>query len=235
MGLFPNPVQRYYFFFIYANNIAFFYIFFAFFCTLLEYHHAKTSPGSSQYHPRILAIPAQDPRNTIPGSSQYHPRILAIPTLPCGVKPHAARPRCARPVGVPSVAGITIGCLQTAQFPRSPAASAAFLRIRGVRRAPAAGCPSPRFCPPHSRHYLALPRAADCRVMAAKKDWGPGTLRRCVGNLPLFRLGPNAPFFAAAGVNRPLIAAAIGYPPPMSSGFLQGRRPAGERRPAAYC
>ena len=212
MGLFPNPVQRYYFFFIYANNIAFFYIFFAFFYIHPSYNHAKTSPGSSQ----------------------YQPRILAIPTLPCGVKPHAARPRCARPVGVPSVAEITIGCLQTAQFPRSPAASAAFLRIRGVRRAPAAGCPSPRFCPPLSRHYLAHPRAADCRVMAAKKHWGPGTLRRCVGNLPLFRLGPNAPFFAAAGVNRPLVAAAIGCPPPMSSGFLQGRRPAGERRPAAY-
>lgn len=95
-----------------------------------------------------------------------------------------------------------------------------------VRRAPAAGCPSPRNDPPHSRHYLTLPRAADCRVMAAKKDWGPDTLRRCVGNLSLFRLGPNPPFFAAAGVNRPLVAAAIGYPPPMSSGFLQGRRPA---------
>ena len=179
--------------------------------------------------------PSQDPRNTIPGSSQYHPMILAIPTRPCGVKPHAARPRCARPVGVPSVAEICIGCLQTAQIPSLPCGIGGFPPHPRRVTCPRRGCPSPRFCPPLSRHYLALPRAADCRVMAAKKDWGPGTLRRCVGNLPLFRLGPNAPFFAAAGVNRPLVAAAIGCPPPMSSGFLQGRRPAGERRPAAYC
>ena len=75
MGLFPNPVQRYYFFFIYANNIAYFYIFFAFFYTHPRCNHAMTIPETT---PR----PTPNQRKTDPDHAMTDLTMRGV--NPCG-------------------------------------------------------------------------------------------------------------------------------------------------------
>ena len=128
-GLFPNPVQRYYFFFIYAIYFAFFYIFFALFCKdrRIPIHTAQysTYPPSSTTTPQPPQNHPKRPRKIQPKAirSQFLGRRANRALLPRCVPSFCRSRRAIRcetpcgtpsplasPVGVPSVAKITIGC-----------------------------------------------------------------------------------------------------------------------------